>query len=157
MGTKGRNVFDPRHMKPNFVVVHHMASAQYDQSFHCRMEKGWVLSCPLSATQADLSLRLACTHLILRFRSHFKSLGFAKLHIHWYNVFHDSEASHSLKSKEEGKAQESIQSSTIPDQAQLMGRCDKNTRIHHTQASQEASPFTIGEQTGQHNKDKHEL
>ena len=49
-----------------------------------------------------------------------------------------------LQSKEEGKYQESIQSSTTPDQVHHMGK-SQNRRKHHTQASQEASNFPAGD------------
>ena len=47
--------------------------------------------------------------------------------------------------KQEGKDQDSIQSSTTPDPGLRMGKSDKNTRKHHIQESQEVSPFPIGD------------
>ena len=49
-----------------------------------------------------------------------------------------------IKSKEEGKDHESIQSSTTPDPGHHMGN-GKSTRKYHTQESQEVSPFTAGD------------
>ena len=47
------------------------------------------------------------------------------------------------KSKEEGKDQDLIQSSTTPDTGTTW-ESEKNTRKHHIQESQEASPFPAG-------------
>ena len=43
--------------------------------------------------------------------------------------------------REEGKDQESIQSSTIPDPEQRMGKRQKHTRKHNTKESQEVYPL----------------
>ena len=48
------------------------------------------------------------------------------------------------KNKAEGKPQKSIQSSTTTDQRHHMGKL-QNTRKHHTQESQEISPFLAGD------------
>ena len=45
------------------------------------------------------------------------------------------------QSKRDCKDQESIQSSTTPDQVHHTGENDKGTRKHHIQESQEVSPF----------------
>ena len=60
---------------------------------------------------------------------------------------------------EEGKDQQSIQSSTRHLTRDTKWESDKNTRKHHSQESQEVSSFPAGdckEQTRQYNKDKHE-
>ena len=49
-----------------------------------------------------------------------------------------------LTNKEEGKDQESIQSSATPDTGHGMGKL-QNTRKHHTQESPDVSPFTAGD------------
>ena len=49
-----------------------------------------------------------------------------------------------FKSREEGKDQESIQSSTTPDPGYCMRKC-KYTRNHNLQESQEISPFLAGD------------
>ena len=75
-------------------------------------------------------------------------------------VFFKTEKCHN-KSKEEGKDQESIQSSTYltPYTIWISG---KNTRKHHTQENQEVSPFPAGDHKAAKNrqdtksKDKHE-
>ena len=52
-----------------------------------------------------------------------------------------------FKSKEEGKDQESIQSSTTPDTEHHMGKRQlKNTIKHQIQERQEVSPFPAGDQ-----------
>ena len=54
-------------------------------------------------------------------------------------------------SKEEGKDQEPIQSSTTPDRGHHMTKTKnirkkrQNIRKHHTQESQEANPFQAGD------------
>ena len=58
-------------------------------------------------------------------------------------IMHDIQAN-ILKSRVEDKDQESIQSSTIPDPG-YQWECDKYTRKHHIQKSQEVSPFTAGD------------
>ena len=45
-----------------------------------------------------------------------------------------------LIGEKEGKAQESIQSSTAPDPGQCTGKL-QNTRKHHKQENQKVSPF----------------
>ena len=49
-----------------------------------------------------------------------------------------------IQRKEEGKDQESIQSSTTPDPGHHMGK-RKNAGKHHIQESQEVSPFPTGD------------
>ena len=46
-----------------------------------------------------------------------------------------------MKIMKEGKDQKSIQSSITPDPGHLMGKW-QNIKKHHTQESQEASPFS---------------
>ena len=47
-------------------------------------------------------------------------------------------------SKDEGRDQESKQSSTTPDPSTML-ESDKNTRNHHTQERKEVSPFPAGD------------
>ena len=54
-------------------------------------------------------------------------------------------------SKEESKDQESIQSSTTPEPRHER-EVDKNTRKHHTQESQEVSPFPVGDYKAERNR-----
>ena len=56
-----------------------------------------------------------------------------------------------VQSKEEGKDQESIQSSTTPDTGHCMAS-DKNTRKHHLQESQEASLPPTGDHKAARNR-----
>ena len=56
-----------------------------------------------------------------------------------------------LQSKEEGKVQELIQSSTTPD-LDTVWESDKNTREHNTQESQEDSPFPAGDHKAARNR-----
>ena len=55
------------------------------------------------------------------------------------------------QSKEEGKDQELIQSSSTPDPGHHTRESDKDTRIHHTQESQKVSPFPAGDQKAARN------
>ena len=57
------------------------------------------------------------------------------------------------QSKEEGKGQELIQSSTTHNPGHDMVReVDKNTRKHHIQGSQEVSPFPTGDHKAARNR-----
>ena len=56
-----------------------------------------------------------------------------------------------VKSKEEGKDQESTRSSTIPYQNTIW-ESDTNTRKHNTQENQEVSPFPAGDHKATRNR-----
>ena len=60
-------------------------------------------------------------------------------------------AARGYKSKEEGKYQESIQSSTALTQ-DTVRESDKTTRKHQIQESQEASPFPSGDHKAARNR-----
>ena len=60
--------------------------------------------------------------------------------------------SFSHKSKDEGKDQESIRSSTTPTRDTIL-EGDKNTRKHHTQESQAVCPFPAGDHKAARNRE----
>ena len=58
------------------------------------------------------------------------------------------------KIKQEGKDQESIQSSTTPDPGHHIGK-GQNTRKYHIQESQEVSPFPAGDHKAAMNREEY--